>query len=181
MLAAPAPYTAPPPNTPFLPPQQSTVPMQMPSPRSVPPQPVMPDMPPPPAPNRMEATALVYPPERSRTGLVVGGVTAVAVLVAAAFFLVPRKGEIVVSATDAKGDVAHVEVYIDGKKTDCGTSPCTVSDVVAGTHTVKVVAEGYPAMPEQMLNVTSHQQARAAFAMARSRRRGGEHGRQGER
>ena len=114
----------------------------------------------------MEATALVYPPERSRTGLVVGGVTAVAVLAAAAFFLAPRKGEIVVSATDSKGDISHIEVYVDGKKTECGTSPCIVSEVVAGPHTVKVVAEGYPAIPEQTPNVLWHQQARAVFAMA---------------
>ncbi len=178
MMAAPAAaYSAPPPQAqgpysappPYLPPQASTVPMAMPGPRpAAPPISQMPDMPPPPVPNRMEATALVYPPERSRTGVIVGGVTAIAVLAAAAFFLVPRKGEVLVSATDGKGDVAHIEVYIDGKKTDCGTSPCVVSDVVAGTHTVKVVADGYPTMAEQMLNVSSHQQARAAFAMAAS-------------
>jgi serine/threonine-protein kinase len=126
----------------------------------------MPDMPQPPMPSRMEATALVYPPEKSRAGVIAGLVAAVTVAAAAAFFFYPRKGEVVVSATDAKGaDLSHLEVYVDGKKTDCGTSPCTVEEVSAGTHTVKVVADGFPPVAEQAINVSSRQQARAAFAM----------------
>jgi len=168
MLAAPPPSTyksAPPP---YLPPQVNTLPMAMPGPRPATPISHMPDMPPPPMANRMEATALLHPPERSRTGLVVGAVTALVVVAAGAFFLMPRRGEVVVSATDSKGDVSHIEVYVDGKKTECGTSPCVVGDVVSGTHTVKVVAEGYGTIPEQLVNVVSRQQSRAAFGLATS-------------
>jgi hypothetical protein len=124
----------------------------------------MPDMPPPPQMmNRMEATALVRPQE-SRTGLILGLATAVIVAVVVVFFLVPRKGSILVSATDAKGDVTRVDVYIDGKKTDCAISPC-IEEIGTGSHIVKVVADGYAVVPEQTVTVESRDQARAAFAL----------------
>ena len=76
----------------------------------------------------------------------------------------PHKGSLVISASNSRGDVAHLEAYIDGKKTSCATSPC-IEEVSVGSHSVKVVAEGYGVIPEQTVTVDSKQQARASFAL----------------
>ena len=154
---------------PQMPPQTSTVPLPMPARPARSSQ--MPDMPPPPMMNRMEATALVRPPEASRTGFIIGICTSVVVVAAALFYLVPRKGTVRIAATDAKGDIDHMEVYVDGKKTDCATSPC-VEQASTGAHIVKVAAEGYGPVPEQTVDVSAGSEATATFALGA----GGEHG-----
>ena len=95
------------------------------------------------APRTMEATALVRPPQ-SKAPLIIGLIVAALVAVGvAAFFLVPRTGNIAVNVTDSKGgSIGALEVFIDGRKV-CDTAPCRIDQVKAGSHELKVSAQGY--------------------------------------
>jgi hypothetical protein len=183
----PVPY-APPPSfdrpPQSLPPQQSTLPMTMPQ-RSAPPpglpppsaassyRPPPPDiapLPPPaplpmPMPNRMEATALVRPPEQSKSLLVVGLIAGLAMVAAVVFFLWPRSGQIAVNVADAKGAaIPHLQIFIDGKK-QCESAPCIVSDVATGSHTVKVEASGYDPTVDKAVAVEAHKDMTVDFTL----------------
>jgi hypothetical protein len=176
----------PPPNT--LPPQQSTLPMQMP-PRSLPPQ----NLPPPPGPpapsyrppspsassmpalppmpsahsmsNRMEATALVRPPEQSRTVYALLLVVGVLMVGFAIFFMMPHTGQVAVNVADSKGAaIPHLEIYIDGKK-QCESAPCIVPDMSSGSHTVKVEAPGYEVPADKAVAVESRKDVTVDFAL----------------
>jgi serine/threonine protein kinase len=160
---------------PMMPPQQSTVPLPMPGPRpsGYTPPPAyghdMPPMPPPPMPmNRMEATALVRPPQGSKVGIIIAVVTAVVAAAVVGLFLLPRNGTIVVRAADSKGtDAQHMAVYVDGRQTDCATSPCTLLQITPGSHFVKIAADGFdPA--EQTVAVEARKQSTVEFALAGS-------------
>ena len=160
--------------------QTSTAPMPMPGQHRP-----MPSRPPPPqhapvqaseypqaypAPNRMEATAMLRPQQSSKAGLWI----ALALLVlaiaggAAAFVLMPRTGRIVVNVNDATrpggGSVPLVQVFVDGKK-HCDTVPCFVEQQPAGSHTVKVVAQGYDQVPDQTVSVESKKDVEVTFAL----------------
>jgi serine/threonine protein kinase len=95
----------------------------------------------------MEATQMVRaqaPTEGGGKGpIVVLGIGLIAIAAAAAVFLaMPRTGKLVVNVADAKGAAAdRVEVFVDGKK-QCDTSPCTVDQLTAGEHQIKVIAAG---------------------------------------
>jgi serine/threonine-protein kinase len=94
---------------------------------------------------QMEATQLVRQQGNGKTGMVVGiGLIALAAVVGFAVYMaVPRTGRIVVNAADAKGaSVDQVDVYLDGKK-QCDTTPCTIDQVAATDHSIKVSAQGY--------------------------------------
>jgi hypothetical protein len=162
---APGPSALPPPPTiqPMIPPaaptQQGiggTMPMQPPGmgPQSYPP-PRPPGYPPPPQqmhmpaqamdygqprpPSRMEATAVVHPPQ-SRTGLWIALVAILVLLGGAlgAFFLVPRAGRIAVNVTDAKGNGSStVDIFVDGRK-KCDRRRASSTRCRAGSHDVKV-------------------------------------------
>lgn len=120
--------------------------------------------------NRMEATAMLRPQPSSKAGLWI----ALALLVvaagggAAAFMLMPRTGRIVVNVNDAArpggGSVPLVQVFVDGKK-HCDTVPCFVEQQAAGSHTVKVVAQGYDQVADQLVNVESKKDASVTFAL----------------
>ena len=138
------------------------MPMQMPAPMPRPAS--VPDYRPPP--RSMEATAVVRPPQ-SRTGLWIGlalaGVVAIGVAV---FLLMPRTGRIAINVNDAKnGAVNRVDIFVDGRKTPCETAPCTVDQVSAGSHDVKVLAEGYDTVAPQTVNVESGKDATATFTL----------------
>ena len=145
-------------NNPFL---QSTNPQPMMPPPSMQ-QPSMQqpmqqyDMPVPQAPRAMEATALVRPPQSSKIGLIIGIVIAlVAAVGVAAFFLIPRTGNIAVNVADAKGgSVGSLEIYLDGKKV-CDTAPCRIDQVKAGSHELKVSAQGYDQPSPKLVAVQS--------------------------
>jgi serine/threonine-protein kinase len=95
--------------------------------------------------NALEPTAMVRPQGGGKTGIFVGlTILFIAILGAAAvFFLVPRTGRVLVNVTDAKGgQVNRLEVFVDGRK-QCDTAPCAVEQVTAGSHQVKVLAQGY--------------------------------------
>jgi hypothetical protein len=170
-----------------LPPQQTTVPMVMP-PRSVPPQNLppppaaAPSYPPPPPPrsqqaptavdapvlppmgNRMEATALVRPPEQNRTLYFLVGAGAL-LLALAIYFMIPHTGRVAVNVADAKGAaVPHLEIYIDGKK-QCESAPCIIPDMSAGSHTVRVEAQGYEQLADKAVAVESSKDVTIDFSL----------------
>jgi hypothetical protein len=192
---APGPSALPPPPTiqPMIPPaaptQQGiggTMPMQPPgmAPQSYPP-PRPPGYPPPPQqmhmpaqamdygqprpPSRMEATAVVHPPQ-SRTGLWIALVAILVLLGGAlgAFFLVPRAGTISVTVNDGKGQaVVQAVVSIDGQK-KCDQTPCLVDQVSAGSHDVKVAPINGDPPPDQVVDVTSGRQTAVVFSLGAS-------------
>jgi serine/threonine-protein kinase len=55
----------------------------------------------------------------------------------------PHTGQIAVNVADAKGSrIPRVSISIDGKP-QCDSAPCIVAGVAAGSHTVKVEANGF--------------------------------------
>jgi hypothetical protein len=120
-----------------------------------------------PPPRVMEATALVRPPQ-SRTGLwVVLGVVGVAVIGVVMFMLMPRTGRIYINVADSKGgSVNHVDIYVDGRKTPCETAPCIVDQVSAGSHEVKVLADGFDSVASQSVSVQSGKDAQPTFTLS---------------
>jgi serine/threonine protein kinase len=94
----------------------------------------------------MEATQMVRAQSSEGGGkgpVVVLGIGLIAIAAGAGVFLaMPRTGKLVVNVADAKGAPAdRVEVFVDGKK-QCDTSPCTVDQLSAGEHQIKVIATG---------------------------------------
>jgi serine/threonine-protein kinase len=173
----PPPSVAPPAPLP-APPHQSTRPLAMP-PRSLPPSGgVRPSVgpafraPPPdvhtsrrPV-SRMEETALVRPPDQSRAPLMIGVTLGVVALAAAVFYFMPRSGQIAVNVADSKGSaIPHLEIYVDGKK-QCEAAPCIVSDLPAGSHTVKVEASGFEPPADKAVAVESRKDTTIDFALA---------------
>jgi hypothetical protein len=108
----------------------------------------------------------VYPPPSvppatsgSRLGLYLGGGLALALLVALVYVLLPRSGTLVVTVAGPGGKpIDHVEVLVDGKVV-CQASPCTLTDVRAGTHLVRARATGYQSTADTAVAVTSGQDA----------------------
>ena len=121
----------------------------------------------PPPPRSMEATALVRPPQ-SRTGLwVVLALLGICAVGAAVFLLMPRQGRIAINVQDSKsGSVNKVDIFVDGRKTPCETAPCIVDQVSAGSHEVKVLADGYDTPPSQAVSVESGKDATASFTLS---------------
>ncbi|HEY1695843.1 MAG TPA: serine/threonine-protein kinase [Polyangiaceae bacterium] len=124
-----------------------------------------------PPPRAMEATALVRP-QQSRTGLWVAlGLVGIAAVGVAVFLLMPHTGRIAVNVNDANaksgsGSINRVDIFVDGRKTPCETAPCIVDQVSAGSHEVKVLAEGYDTPPSQSVNVESGKDVNATFALS---------------
>jgi serine/threonine-protein kinase len=120
------------------------------------------------APNRMEATALVRPPQSgSKLGLIIAGaLVGLAVLGgAAAFLLIPRNGRVEVTVKDSKGAAVpgEVKIFVDGKKV-CDTAPCTF-EVASGPHDVKAEADKYdPA--QQSVKVEARKEAKLEIALS---------------
>ncbi len=133
------------------------------------------DMPVPQAPRAMEATALVRPPQSSKAGLVVAVLVALLVIggaAAAYLFLVPHTGNIAVNVTDAKGGgVGSLEVYLDGRKV-CDTAPCRIDQVKAGSHELKVSAQGYDQPAAKLVAVESGKDAQVDMTLASSAAKG---------
>jgi hypothetical protein len=119
------------------------------------------------APRAIEATAWQQPPP-SRTGLWVGLAAAgVAAIALAVFLLMPRTGRIAINVSDSKNAaVNRVDIFVDGRKTPCETAPCIVDQISAGSHEVKVLAEGYDPASSQSVNVESGKDATVTFALS---------------
>jgi serine/threonine protein kinase len=177
--------TAPPPP---MAPQISTVPMPMPGPRPPSVQPPaynadalsQPGVPYPAPPHvglphsRMEATQLVRPQASGRFGLVGLGVTFAALCAGLVIFLtMPRTGRIAVNVADSKGaGVNHVEIFVDGKK-QCDTAPCIVDQVSAGTHSLKVLAQGYEQPADRTVTVEARKDAQIDMVLSGSGQKSG--------
>jgi hypothetical protein len=175
----PPPMDRPPQSLP-LPPQQSTAPMAMPgrsstAPGAPPPSAAASYRPPPPdiaplpvpmpLPNRMEATALVRPPEPNRGLLYAGLIGGFLMVAAVVFYMWPHTGQIAVNVADAKGaPIPHLQIFIDGKK-QCESAPCIVSDVATGSHTVKVEASGYDPTVDKAVAVESKKDMTVDFTL----------------
>jgi len=97
------------------------------------------------------------------------------VAAAVASSVVGRGGSLIVTATGpGSSEIPGVEVLVDGV-VQCGTSPCKVASIAAGTHMVSVRAKGFnptaslavtvSARTEGVLNVTLSPAAAAAPAI----------------
>jgi eukaryotic-like serine/threonine-protein kinase len=119
------------------------------------------------APRSVEATAVLRQPTPSRAGLWVGlAAVGVAAIGLAVFLLMPRTGRITINVIDAKSAALNrVDIFVDGRKTPCETAPCIVDQISAGSHEVKVIADGYDTASSQSVNVESGKDATAAFAL----------------
>jgi hypothetical protein len=82
------------------------------------------------------------------------------------FYLVPHAGHVAVNVADAKGSrVSHLSIYIDGKRR-CDSAPCLVSDVAAGSHTVRVEASGFEPPADRAVAVESRKDTTVDFRLA---------------
>jgi serine/threonine-protein kinase len=118
----------------------------------------------PPIARSMEATAMVRPAS-ARTGrfVMIGLIAAAAVV--AAVMLYPQRGRIVINISDAKGaSVNRADIFVDGHK-QCDTAPCIVEDMNAGSHEVKVLAEGSDTPQIVSVNVEARKDANATFTV----------------
>lgn len=115
-----------------------------------------------------EPPPLAQPSGTSR-GLMIGAVVLLlAGAGAAAMFLMPKKGSMVLTvAGPGNKSIDTVEVYVDGAK-KCEASPCRVVDLAAGTHLVKVTAAGYQPTADQAVKITSGDEAVQNIALTRA-------------
>jgi hypothetical protein len=118
-------------------------------------------------PRSVEATATLMRPQPSRTGLWVGlSIGALAAIGLGLFLLVPRTGRIAIDVTDSKNAaVNRVDIFVDGRKTPCATAPCVVDQISAGSHEVKVLADGYDTALSRSVNVESGKDATVGFTL----------------
>ena len=172
-----APATMPSHAAPAMPAQVNTAPMPMPG-RSAPPPPNAqggflnsgPALPPvtgaPTLGNRMEATQLVRPKEASKAPMI-GAAIAIASIAfgIVVFVMMPRTGRIAVNVADTKGvTLNRVEIFVDGKK-QCETAPCIVDQVSAGSHEVKVLAQGYDTPFDRTVAVEGRKDATLDYSL----------------
>jgi hypothetical protein len=157
-----SPSTAPPPPPPAM--QQVNPLMGL---GSVPTPPSTPDPEYRTTPRSVEATATLLRPPPGRTGLWVGlSIGAVAAIGLSVFLLVPRTGRIAIDVIDSKNAaVNRVDIFVDGRKTPCETAPCIVDQISAGSHEVKVIADGYDTTLSQSVNVESGKDATVGFTL----------------
>ena len=119
----------------------------------------------------MEATALVLPPPSgSKAGLIIGVLVLLLLLaggaVGAYMFLIPKSGNVNVNVADTKGgQVQSLKVLVDDKEV-CTKAPCVVKDVAAGSHEVKVVADGYDTPAPKLVSVERGKDAQIEFTLS---------------
>jgi serine/threonine-protein kinase len=152
------------PPTPSVPPP--TLPRApLPPPKAVP----APYVAPAPPPQAVFEPPPIAQPSGSSRGLMIGAVVLLlAGAGAAAMFLMPKKGSMVLTvAGPGNKSIDTVEVYVDGAK-KCEASPCRVIDLAAGTHLVKVTAAGYQPTADQAVKITSGDEAVQNIALTRA-------------
>lgn len=77
--------------------------------------------------------------EGSKLGVVLGVLALLAVVGLAVIMLVPRTGQLKIEVkTKSEKAIGKLDIFVDGQKR-CDTTPCTVDDLEAGPHKVKVV------------------------------------------
>jgi serine/threonine-protein kinase len=151
--AVPGPLRVPAPPVAPLQTQHPTIPRPAPLPDYLSPHPTM------------ESTALVRP-QPSRMGLwIVLGLAGAALLCLVWFSLNPHTGTVLVNVTDAKGaGLNRVDIFVDGRKV-CDTAPCKVEQVGAGSHEIKVLAEGFDTASTQTVAIESHKDSSVSFVI----------------
>ena len=120
-------------------------------------------------PQVVAATPPTLPSSTGRTiALAVIGLLVVGLIAAVVLLVLPSKGSLVVTvAGPGNKAVDAVEVFVDGAKR-CGTSPCRVSALKAGTHMVKVVAAGYEQTADQAVAVEKNTEAVLNVTLSRA-------------
>jgi len=102
----------------------------------------------------------------NRTQMLVLGFLVLALVVGAIVLLLPHGGRAIVNVTDPKGSpVGRVDIYVDGRKTQCETAPCVIEQLSAGSHDVKVLVEGYDTPPVQAINIEPHKDSIATVVL----------------
>jgi hypothetical protein len=115
-----------------------------------------------------EETALVRPAQSRASLWVLLGLVG-ALVIGAALLLFPHTGRAVINVTDPRGSsVGRVDIYVDGRK-QCDTAPCIVEQLSAGTHDVKVLADGYDVPAAQAINVESRKDSMVTLMLGGSR------------
>jgi serine/threonine-protein kinase len=103
-----------------------------------------------------------------RTPLLAAAAAAVLLIGGGVYFAMPRAGQLAINVSDSKGGaVAHVDVFVDGKKW-CDTSPC-FQEVGVGLHQVKVSASGYDQPAVQVVAVGGERASTANFTLFASK------------
>ncbi|GEM_PF-3695111 len=108
------------------------------------------------APAGRGSRAEVEAPRRA-AGQVIPAVIAALVVIGglAAYLLWPRAGRLIVNVTGPGGvEIPRLVVLVDGKEA-CSSSPCTVADLTAGPHRLRITAPGYQQPAERMVAVPS--------------------------
>lgn len=94
-------------------------------------------------------------PQGGRVKWAAVAAAALLVVIAVVFVMMPGTGTLVVSvAGPGNKSVDKVKVLIDDQEV-CSQSPCIAADLKAGTHIVKVVAEGYGSTAGKAYSVES--------------------------
>ena len=115
-----------------------------------------------------EAPPLPQPSGGSRGVMIALVVLLLAGAGAAAIFLMPKKGSMVLTvAGPGNKPVDTVEVYVDGAK-KCDASPCRVVELATGTHLVKVTAAGYQPTADQAVKISSGDEAVQNISLTRA-------------
>jgi hypothetical protein len=92
--------------------------------------------------------------------LVVGGIFG-------AMFLFPRQGRLVVDVRGPSDKVIDtVQVFVDGTKQSCDTSPCVVDGLESRSHFVKVSATGYATPETQEVEISGGGEKRLKLQLA---------------
>jgi hypothetical protein len=119
-----------------------------------------------------EVTALLRPPSNPAALWVVFGLVA-ALIVGAVLLLMPHTGRVVINVTDPRGSsVGRLDIFLDGRR-QCDTAPCIVEQVSAGSHEVKVIADGYETPAIQEVVVESRKDSIAALTLGGGSKRTG--------
>jgi PEGA domain len=119
----------------------------------------------------MEATAMVRPQQQAESknwfGVGAGLLGACAIAAATVFYMMPRTGTLSINVSSEKGgSIDKVTVYVDGKE-ECGTTPCAVKKLESGSHSVKVVAQGFETPEVQSVTVESGKEASVSFRVSK--------------
>lgn len=92
--------------------------------------------------------------------LVVGGVFG-------AMFIFPREGRLIVDVQGPSGKaVDSVQVFVDGTKQSCDTSPCVIDGLESRSHFVKVSANGYATPDTQEVEISGGGEKRLKLQLA---------------
>jgi hypothetical protein len=118
----------------------------------------------------MEATTMLPPNKVSPTGrYVVVGLAVGLAIVALGLALMPSKGDVVVNVNDSRNNpVSQIKVFVDGKKMECEIAPCAFEET-AGSHEIKVLAEGFDPPAVQTVNIDAHKKNPVSFVVGSSR------------